>query len=60
MPRSIYEFSLRSVWQLATWHLDTVPVRSFIYSLITRNLDDVPSRHNDSLDSVVFIELVVL
>jgi hypothetical protein len=31
MPRSIYEFSLRSVWQLANcWQVGTVPVRSFI------------------------------
>jgi hypothetical protein len=47
MPRSIYEFSLCLA-------VGTVrPVRSFIYTLITRNLNEVPSPENDSLDSVV-------
>jgi hypothetical protein len=46
MPRSIYEITLCLA-------VGTVrPVRSFIYTLITRNLDDVPSPENDSLDSV--------
>jgi hypothetical protein len=38
-------------WQVGT--VQSVTVRSFIYTLITRNLDDVPSPENDSLDSVV-------